>query len=88
MSSFQVTQIHGSPWRYWVQSLGTILSPAVGAFVIIAIIVYYMLKPLSKLIATAEQRALSEEEKQSAQKILRRIDIVSTISILPNKKYK
>ncbi len=82
LSSFQVTQIHGSTWSYWVHTLGTILSPAVAAFVIIAVIVYYMLKPLTKLITTAEQRALSEEEKQSAQKILKKIDIVSTISIL------
>lgn len=82
LSSFQVTQIKGSTWFDWVSNLGTTLGPAAGVFVLISIIVYKMLKPLSKLVKEAETRPLSEDEKQYAQKILTRINTLSIVSIL------
>ena len=82
LSSFQVTQIKGSTWADWASHLGTTLGPAAGVFVLISIIVYKMLKPLSKLVQEAEVRPLSEDEKIHAQKILNRINTLSIISIL------
>lgn len=82
LSSFQVTQIKGSTWADWATHLGTTLGPAAGVFVLISIIVYKMLKPLSKLVKEAEVRSLSEDEKIHAQKILNRINTLSIISIL------
>ena len=82
LSSFQVTQIKGSTWGDWATHLGTSFGPAAGVFVLISIIVYRMLKPLSKLVKEAENRALTEEEKVRAQKILTRINTLSIISIL------
>ena len=82
LSSFQVTQIKGSTWEDWATHLGTTLGPAAGIFVLISIIVYFMHKPLVKLIKTAETRALTDEEKVNAQKILNRINMVSIISIM------
>ena len=82
LSSFQVTQIKGSTWMDWVTHLGTSLGPAAGVFILISIIVWRMLKPLSKLVKEAEERSLTEEEKHNAQKILSRINTLSIISIL------
>ena len=82
LSSFQVTQIKGSTWFDWVSNLGTTLGPAGGVFILISIIVYRMLKPLSKLVKEAETRPLSEDEKKYAQKILTRINTLSIVSIL------
>ena len=82
LSSFQVTQIKGSTWFDWVSNLGTTLGPAAGVFVLISIIVYKMLIPLSKLVKEAETRPLSEDEKKYAQKILTRINTLSIVSIL------
>lgn len=82
LSSFQVTQIKGSTWADWATHLGTTLGPAAGVLVLISIIVYKMLKPLSKLVKEAEVRSLSEDEKIHAQKILNRINTLSIISIL------
>ena len=82
LSSFQVTQIKGSTWADWATHLGTTLGPAAGVFILISIIVYKMLKPLSKLVQEAEVRPLSEDEKIHAQKILNRINTLSIISIL------
>ncbi|MBO7582710.1 MAG: hypothetical protein J6T20_02835 [Treponema sp.] len=82
LSSFQVTQIKGSTWMDWVSHLGTSLGPAAGVFILISIIVWRMLKPLSKLVKEAENRSLTEEEKHNAQKILSRINTLSIISIL------
>ena len=82
LSSFQVTQIKGSTWVDWVTHLGTSLGPAAGVFILISIIVYRMLKPLSKLVKEAETRSLTEDEKRDAQKILSRINTLSIISIL------
>ena len=82
LSSFQVTQIKGSTWFDWVSNLGTTLGPAAGVFILISLIVYKMLKPLSKLVKEAETRPLSEDEKKYAQKILNRINTLSIVSIL------
>ena len=82
LSSFQVTQIKGSTWFDWLSNLGTSLGPAAGVFILISIIVYNMLKPLSKLVKEAEARSLSEDEKKYAQKILNRINTISIVSIL------
>lgn len=82
LSSFQVTQIKGSTWFDWVSNLGTTLGPATGVFILISLIVYKMLKPLSKLVKEAETRPLSEDEKKYAQKILTRINTLSIVSIL------
>ena len=82
LSSFQVTQIKGSTWGDWATHLGTSLGPAAGVFVLISIIVFNMLRPLSKLVKEAETRSLNEEEKIYAQKVLSRINTLSIISIL------
>ena len=82
LSSFQVTQIKGSTWMDWVTHLGTSLGPAAGVFVLVSLIVYRMLKPLSNLVKEAEKRALTEDEKHLAQKNLSRINTLSVISIL------
>ncbi|MBR4789610.1 MAG: hypothetical protein IK024_01815 [Treponema sp.] len=82
LSSFQVTQIKGSTWMDWASHLGTSLGPAAGVFILISIIVWRMLKPLSRLVKEAENRSLTEEEKHNAQKILSRINTLSIISIL------
>ena len=82
LSSFQVTQIKGSTWMDWVTHLGTSLGPAAGVFILVSIIVYKMLKPLSRLVKEAESRTLTEEEKHLAQKNLSRINTLSIVSIL------
>ncbi len=82
LSSFQVTQIKGSTWMDWASHLGTSLGPAAGVFILISLIVYRMLKPLSKLVKEAEIRSLTEDEKHKAQKILSRINTLSIVSIL------
>ena len=81
LSSFQVTQIKGSTWLDWIQNIGTTLGSAGGAFILISILVYFMIKPLSNMIKTAETRALTLDEKVKTQKILKRIDLISIISI-------
>ena len=82
LSSFQVTQIKGSTWLDWATHLGASLGPAAGIFVIISLLVFFMLKPLEKMIKESETRDLSEDEKLKAQGILNRINIISIISIL------
>lgn len=82
LSSFQVTQIKGSTWLDWLQHLSTSLGPAAGIFVLVSIISYRMIKPLSKLISEAETRSLTDDEKKLAQKILNRVNTITTISLL------
>ena len=82
LSSFQVTQIKGSTWGDWGSNLATTLGPAAGVFILISVIVYFMLKPLSKLVKEAETRTLTQEEKLKAQNILNRINTLSIVSIL------
>lgn len=82
LSSFQVTQIKGSTWGEWATSLGASLGPAAGIFIVVSLIVYFIMKPLLKLLKEAETRELSSEEKINAQKILRKVNIISLVSIL------
>ncbi len=82
LSSFEVTQIKGSTWIDWSSNLVTTLGPAVGVFLIISVIVYFIQKPLAQMIHTAKERALTDAEKKQAQKILTRINLISVISIL------
>ena len=81
LSSFQVTQIKGSTWLDWITNIGTTIGSSGGAFILISILVYFLIKPLSNMIKTAETRALTLEEKVKTQKILKRINLVSIISI-------
>ncbi len=82
LSSFQVTQIKGSTWEDWGTHLGTTLGPAAGIFVLVSILVFFIHKPLIKLIKTAESRPLTDDEKVQAQKILNRINVVSIVSLM------
>jgi len=82
LSSFQVTQIKGSTLGDWGSSLGASLGPAAGIFVIISIAVYFIMKPLLKTIKEAETRELTNDEKMLAKNILRKVNLISTISIL------
>lgn len=81
LSSFQVTQIKGSTWGDWVSGLGGSLGPAAGIFVVISIATYFIMKPLLQIIKEAEERELTNEEKLSAQKTLKKVNILSSISI-------
>jgi len=82
VSSFQVTQIKGSTYADWVSGLGASLGPASGILVAVCVIAYIILRPLQKLIKEAETRDLSQEEKLKAKKILNRLSIISTISLI------
>ena len=82
LSSFQVTQIKGSTWADWSGNLATTLGPAAGIFVVVTILVFNLQKPLAKLIKQAQERALTDDEKNKAQKILGRINLITIISLL------
>ena len=82
LSSFQITQIKGSTWMDWVSGLGASLGPAAGIFVLITIISYLIMKPLLKLIKKAEKEPISEEEKSSVEKILKKIRILTTAALM------
>jgi len=82
LSSFQVTQIKGSTYKDWVSGLPATFGPAVLIVIIISIIAFIVLKPLSRMIKEAEKRELSEDEKFNANKILQRLKIVSIISCI------
>ncbi len=82
LSSFQVTQIKGSTWADWVSGLGATLGPATGIFIIVSAIVYFIMKPLLGYLKESENRELSDEEKGSAQKILKKVNVISLVSIL------
>ena len=81
LSSFQVTQIKGSTWLDWITNIGSTLGSAGGAFIVISILVYFMIKPLSNMIKVAETRDLTTDEKIKTQRILKRIDLISIVSI-------
>lgn len=81
LSSFQVTQIKGSTWGDWISGIGGSLGPAAGIFIIISIATYFIMKPLLQIIKEAENRNLTQDEKLSAQKTLKKVNILSTISI-------
>lgn len=82
LSSFQVTQIKGSTWEDWASNLLTTLGPAFGIFVFISIITYFLLKPLVNAVNIAQTRKLSDEEILKCKQCLRKVNILSTISIL------
>ena len=82
LSSFQVTQIKGSTWADWISSLGASLGPAAGIFIVVTIISYIIMKPLLNLIKKAEKEPISEKEQQSIEKILSKIRIITTISLM------
>lgn len=82
LSSFQVTQIKGSTFQDWSSSLVATLGPATGIFIVISIIAYFMLKPLLKYVKESDSRQLTAEEITNSRKILKRINIISTISII------
>ena len=81
LSSFQVTQIKGSTWLDWITNIGTTIGSSGGAFILISILVYFLIKPLSAMIKTAETRELTRDEKIKTQQILKKINLVSIISI-------
>ncbi|MCQ2241659.1 methyl-accepting chemotaxis protein [Treponema sp.] len=82
LSSFQVTQIKGSTWGDWVSSLAASLGPAAGVFIVVCIIIYFWMKPLTQLLKDAETRELTPAEKMKAQKIMTRTNVLTVISIL------
>ncbi len=82
LSSFQVTQIKGSTYADWVSGLGATLGPATGIVVVIALIAYYIIKPLLKTIKETETRELTEEEKFNACKVLKRLNIMTVVSLI------
>lgn len=82
LSSFQITQVQGATWADWAGSLGASLGPAAGIFILITIISYVIMKPLLDLIKKAEKEPITEEEKVSVEKILRKIRILTTISLM------
>ena len=82
LSSFQITQIKGSTWMDWISGLGASLGPAAGIFVLITIISYLIMKPLLKLIKKAEKEEITEEEKISVEKILKKIRILTTAALM------
>ncbi|MCQ2589234.1 MAG: methyl-accepting chemotaxis protein [Treponema sp.] len=82
LSSFQVTQIKGSTFQDWLTSAPLSLGPALGIFLIISVITYIMIKPLLQYIKEAETRPLTDEEISHSRKILKNINIISTVSII------
>ena len=82
LSSFQVTQIKGSTWADWVSSLGASLGPAAGIFVIITIVSYIIMKPLLEIINNSKTQEITDEEKHSVEKILRKVRILATVALM------
>ena len=82
LSSFQVTQIKGSTWEDWVSGLGASLGPAFGIFIVISTIAYFVMKPLLNAIKTAETRELTREQRLQANKVLKKLKIVTIISLM------
>ncbi|MCR4789577.1 MAG: hypothetical protein K5839_00700 [Treponemataceae bacterium] len=82
LSSFQVTQIKGSTYADWVSGLGATLGPASGIVLIVSLIAYFVMKPLLKLIKESESRELSHEEKIKAEKVLKKLKIVTMVSFI------
>ena len=82
LSSLQVTQIKGGEWSEWVGGLGATLGPATGIAVVISIVGYIVMKPLLQLIKKAETQEISEEEKRSSERILKKLKIITTIALM------
>lgn len=82
LSSFQIVQIKGSTYSDWASSLIATLGPATGIFILISIATYFMLKPLMQTIKDAGSRDLSEDEQHKARNILKKVNLISIISIM------
>jgi len=82
LSSFQIVQIKGSNYADWASTLGASLGPATGIFILISIASYFMLKPLMQTIKEANSRDLSIEEHHKARNILKKVNLISIISIM------
>lgn len=82
LSSFQVTQIKGSTWEDWFSGLAASQGPAFGIFIVISVIAYFVMKPLINAIKTAETRELTREQRLQANKVLKKLKIVTIISLM------
>ncbi len=82
LSSFQVTQIKGSTYADWASGLGATLGPAFGIFLVVAIIAYYVMKPLTSAIKIAETRELTREQRHQASVVLKRLKLVTVTSLM------
>ncbi len=82
LSSFQVTQIKGSTYSDWLSSMPVTMGAAVFLFIVVSFIAYFMMKPLVRLIKKAEKEDLSGKEKIEAIKVLKRLNIVTVISLI------
>ena len=82
LSSYQVTQIKGSTYADWVSGLGASLGPALGIFIVISIIAYFVMKPLSEAIKLAETQELTNEQKMQAKIVIKRLNILTVTSLI------
>ena len=82
LSLFQVTQIKGSSFNDWASGLGATIGPATGIFILVSVISYFILKPVNKLIAEAQERDLSEEEKKFAIIKIKKVNLLSYIFLI------
>ena len=82
LSSFQVTQIKGSTWEDWFSGLAASQGPAFGIFIVISVIAYFVMKPLINAIKIAETRELTREQRLQANKVLKKLKIVTIISLM------
>ena len=82
LSSFQVTQIKGASYADWCSGLAATLLPAFAVFIIVAIISHRVMKPLIDAIKMAETRELTHEQRFYASKCLKRLKVVTVISIM------
>lgn len=81
LSSFQTIQVKGDTFGQWLEHVDTTIIPAASAFVVISVIVYFVMRPLTQLIKEAETRDLSKEEILKAHRILKNVNRISSISI-------
>lgn len=82
LSSFQVTQIKGSTYGDWASGLAATFGPALLLVVAVSIIAYFVIKPLMVLIKESGKRELSEDEKMKASKTLKKLKIVTIVSLI------
>ena len=82
LSLFQVTQVKGEDLAGWAKGLVPTFLPALGIFILVSVIAYFMIKPLLALIEEAKIRDLSEDEKHGAIKALNRLNLMTKISII------
>ncbi|MCR4940375.1 MAG: hypothetical protein K5930_09770 [Treponemataceae bacterium] len=82
LSSFQITQIKGGTYGEWFANLGATFGPALALVAIVSIINYLIAKPLLILIKDSEKRQLSEEEKKKSTHVLKKLKLVTIISLI------